>query len=82
MRNPDPMEYVWWLSSRAAGVVAFLLVALSVLIGLAMANRLVRGRTVMKPLRRGADGAPRAPADAGDLSCRPAAGRSRRRGRP
>ena len=40
------------------------------------------GRTVMKPLRRGADGAPRAPADAGDLSCRPAAGRSRRRGRP
>jgi methionine sulfoxide reductase heme-binding subunit len=48
MRNPDPVEYAWWLSSRAAGVVAFALIALSVLIGLAMANRLVRGRTVVK----------------------------------
>ena len=48
MRNPDPVEYAWWLSSRAAGVVAFALVALSVLIGLAMANRLLRGRTVVK----------------------------------
>lgn len=48
MRNPDPVEYAWWLSSRAAGVVAFALVACSVLIGLAMANRLVRGRSVVK----------------------------------
>jgi sulfoxide reductase heme-binding subunit YedZ len=48
VRNPDPVEYAWWLSSRAAGVVAFALVALSVLIGLAMANRLVRGRSVVK----------------------------------
>jgi sulfoxide reductase heme-binding subunit YedZ len=48
MRNPDPVEFAWWLASRAAGVVAFMLVALSVLIGLAMANRLVRGRTVVK----------------------------------
>jgi sulfoxide reductase heme-binding subunit YedZ len=48
VRNPDPVEYAWWLSSRAAGVVAFALVAFSVLIGLAMANRLVRGRSVVK----------------------------------
>jgi len=48
MRNPDPADYAWWLSSRAAGVVAFLLIGLSVLIGLAMANRLLRGRTVVK----------------------------------
>jgi sulfoxide reductase heme-binding subunit YedZ len=48
VRNPDPVEYAWWLSSRAAGVVAFALVALSVLIGLAMANKLVRGRSVVK----------------------------------
>jgi sulfoxide reductase heme-binding subunit YedZ len=48
MRSTDPVEYAWWLSSRAAGVVAFALVALSVLIGLAMANKLVRGRTVVK----------------------------------
>jgi sulfoxide reductase heme-binding subunit YedZ len=46
--SPDPVEHAWWLSSRAAGVVAFLLVATSVLIGLAMANRLVRGRNVVK----------------------------------
>ena len=48
MRGPDPVDYAWWLSSRAAGVVAFLLIALSVLLGLAMANRLVRGKTVVK----------------------------------
>jgi methionine sulfoxide reductase heme-binding subunit len=46
--RPDPVEYGWWLSSRAAGVVAFALIACSVLIGLALANRLVRGRAVVK----------------------------------
>lgn len=46
--SPDPAEYAWWLSSRAAGVVAFALVSLSVLLGLAMANRLVRGRGAVK----------------------------------
>ena len=48
MSRPDPVEYAWWLSSRAAGVVAFALIALSVLLGLAMANRLVRGRSAVK----------------------------------
>jgi sulfoxide reductase heme-binding subunit YedZ len=48
MQRPDPVEYAWWLSSRAAGVVAFLLIALSVLLGLAMANRLVRGKAIAK----------------------------------
>ncbi|HEX8741789.1 MAG TPA: ferric reductase-like transmembrane domain-containing protein [Thermoleophilaceae bacterium] len=48
MNRPDPVEYAWWLSSRAAGVVAFALIALSVLLGLAMANRLVRGKAVVK----------------------------------
>ena len=48
MNRPDPVEYAWWLSSRAAGVVAFALIALSVLLGLAMANRLVRGRAAAK----------------------------------
>lgn len=46
--RPDPVEYAWWLSSRAAGVVAFALISLSVLLGLAMANRLVRGRGAVK----------------------------------
>jgi sulfoxide reductase heme-binding subunit YedZ len=48
MNRPDPVEYAWWLSSRAAGVVAFALIALSVLLGLAMANRLVRGKGAAK----------------------------------
>ena len=48
MRGPNPVDYAWWLTSRAAGVVAFALIALSVLLGLAMANRLVRGRTWVK----------------------------------
>ena len=48
MRGPNPVDYAWWLTSRAAGVVAFALIALSVLLGLAMANRLVRGKTWTK----------------------------------
>ena len=48
MTRPDPVDYAWWLSSRAAGVVAFALISLSVLLGLAMANRLARGRAVVK----------------------------------
>jgi sulfoxide reductase heme-binding subunit YedZ len=35
-------HHTWWLASRAAGVVALLLVAASVLIGLAMASGLLR----------------------------------------
>lgn len=43
MRN-DPSQYVWWLASRASGVVAPLLVTASVLLGLTMASKLVRVR--------------------------------------
>jgi len=38
----DPGEHLFWLASRATGVVAMVLVALSVGIGLAMSGRLVR----------------------------------------
>ena len=38
----DPMEYAWWLASRASGIVALVLIALSVAIGLAMAAKAVR----------------------------------------
>lgn len=41
--NPDPVEYGWWLASRAAGVTALLLVTCSTLLGLAMATKLLRG---------------------------------------
>lgn len=35
----DPMDYGWWLASRASGIVALVLIAVSVGIGLAMAGR-------------------------------------------
>lgn len=40
MNTRDPLEYVWWLASRSAGVVAFLLLSAAVLGGLALALRL------------------------------------------
>jgi sulfoxide reductase heme-binding subunit YedZ len=38
----DPGQHFFWLASRAAGVVALALVALSVMLGLAMAGRVSR----------------------------------------
>ncbi len=38
----DPLNYIWWLASRAAGVTAMVLVSVSVLLGLAMAAGLLR----------------------------------------
>ena len=39
--RPEPLHYLWWLISRASGVVALVLVSLSVLMGLAMAARAI-----------------------------------------
>jgi sulfoxide reductase heme-binding subunit YedZ len=36
------MDYGWWLASRASGILALILIALSVIIGLVMAARAVR----------------------------------------
>jgi methionine sulfoxide reductase heme-binding subunit len=44
--RPDPAEYGWWLASRASGVLALILVTISVAIGLTMASKLVRKRGV------------------------------------
>ena len=38
----DPTQQIWWLAARASGVVALVLVTLSVLLGLAMAGRVMR----------------------------------------
>lgn len=46
---PDLTAHVWWLASRASGITAFLLVSCSVLLGLAMATKVLRGR-VRPPL--------------------------------
>jgi sulfoxide reductase heme-binding subunit YedZ len=42
MTGRDPMEFGWWLASRASGLVALALITLSVTLGLAMAGRAVR----------------------------------------
>jgi sulfoxide reductase heme-binding subunit YedZ len=42
MRPLDPQEYVWWLASRASGIVALVLITASVLLGLTMATKVVR----------------------------------------
>jgi methionine sulfoxide reductase heme-binding subunit len=46
----DPLEYAWWLASRASGVVALVLIALSVAIGLAMASKAFRRRGLPRKL--------------------------------
>ena len=38
----DPGQHVFWLASRALGVTALLLIALSVGLGLALSGRIVR----------------------------------------
>jgi sulfoxide reductase heme-binding subunit YedZ len=40
----DPTPHLWWLASRSAGVVALVLVTISVGIGLAMSAKLMRKR--------------------------------------
>lgn len=45
MSGAQPMHYFWWLSSRASGVVALVLVAVSVTIGLTMSTRIARRHT-------------------------------------
>ena len=37
--SADPLNYVWWLAGRASGVVALVLVSVSVVMGLAMAAK-------------------------------------------
>ena len=51
MRGPDPSLYLFWLTSRAAGVTAFVLSSFSVGLGLTMAGRLARGPGRARVLR-------------------------------
>jgi methionine sulfoxide reductase heme-binding subunit len=44
MSSRAPLEHAWWLASRSAGVVAFLLLTASVVLGLAMALRVLPPR--------------------------------------
>ena len=40
MTGHDPLDHAWWLASRSAGIVAYLLLSASVVLGLTMALRL------------------------------------------
>ena len=42
----DPAQHIWWLMSRASGVVALGLITVSVALGLLMANKMLRGKNV------------------------------------
>jgi methionine sulfoxide reductase heme-binding subunit len=46
--NPNPYDYIWWLASRASGIVALGLITASVGLGLLMASKLLR-RPGLKP---------------------------------
>jgi sulfoxide reductase heme-binding subunit YedZ len=48
----DPSEYIWWLASRASGIVALVLITASVLLGLTMAAKVVTARGVRPMLAR------------------------------
>ena len=45
----DPSHVVWWLVSRSSGIIALVLISASVLLGLAMAAKLVAPRTKDPP---------------------------------
>ncbi len=42
MTPPNPADHIWWLASRASGIVALGLISVSVLIGLTMAAKIMR----------------------------------------
>ena len=44
MTGPNPVDYAWWLASRASGIVALALITASVMVGLLMASKLMRRR--------------------------------------
>ena len=52
MTRVDPTHYLWWLVSRASGVVALGLVSLSVLLGLTMATKVLRRPGLGRKLAR------------------------------
>jgi sulfoxide reductase heme-binding subunit YedZ len=48
MSHDQALRYIWWLVSRASGIVALLLISLSVALGLAMAATVLKGAAVKR----------------------------------
>ena len=42
MAEPDPGKYPWWLASRSAAIVAFVLITTAVVLGLLMASKVIK----------------------------------------
>ena len=52
MSRSGSVDYVWWLVSDASGIVALSLISLSVVMGLAMAARVLKGPNVRRASAR------------------------------
>jgi sulfoxide reductase heme-binding subunit YedZ len=52
MGRVDPLPYIWWLISRASGIVALGLVSLAVLVGLAMSTRTIARPSLKRSFMR------------------------------
>jgi sulfoxide reductase heme-binding subunit YedZ len=52
MSRGQPLQYVWWLVSDASGIVALVLISLSVTLGLAMAARVLQRPNVKRGAAR------------------------------
>jgi methionine sulfoxide reductase heme-binding subunit len=52
MSHAEPIHVIWWLVSRASGILALTLISLSVLMGLAMATRVLRRTAVKRAVAR------------------------------
>lgn len=48
MTRGDPLQYLWWLVSRASGILALVVVSLTVALGLAMAAKAIRRPAVKR----------------------------------
>ena len=52
MKHAEPLHYLWWLVSRASGIVALVTISLSVLMGLAMATKSLRRQGLKRGVAR------------------------------
>lgn len=52
MKSAQPLQYLWWLVSKASGIVALVLISVTVVFGLAMAAKALRRPTFKRAVMR------------------------------